>query len=96
MLSKIRKCAKHPKQPNAFKYEVLVHWKGYDDVTWEPLENILSDVPDMVEDFLIDRFGISSEQLESYANGKDGETYYVIPTSSSKHCKSRKSSQQTP
>lgn len=46
-------------------------------MTWEPLENIINDVPDMVEDFVIDRFGISAEQIQSCKY--KGETYYIVP-----------------
>ena len=78
MLSKIRKAGqRHPNKPNAYQYEVLVHWKGYEDVTWEPLENIINDVPDMVEDFVIDRWGISAEQIHSCKH--KGDTYYIDP-----------------
>ena len=38
---------------------MLVHWRGYDDITWEPLDNLMQDVPDMVEDFFIDTWGVS-------------------------------------
>ena len=56
---------------------MLVHWKGYDDITWEPLENLLGDVPEMVEDFVIDRWGIQTNDITTCKY--KGETYYVVP-----------------
>jgi hypothetical protein len=52
----MRRGPKHPTSKNAYQWEVLVHWKGYDDVTWEPLENLIDDVRDMVEDMVLDKW----------------------------------------
>ena len=54
-----------------------MHWKGYEDVTWEPLENLLNDVPDMVEDFTLDIFGIQSSDINTCV--WKGEKYFVFP-----------------
>lgn len=59
-LAKIRRAGpKHPKESHAHQYELLVHWKGYDDITWEPLENLIHDVPDMVDQFVKQRWGFT-------------------------------------
>lgn len=77
-LAKIRKTGtKHPNRINAHQYELLVHWKGYSDITWEPLENLVCDVPDMVDDFVQQRFGIEMAKVQKCKYR--GETYYVVP-----------------
>ena len=45
---------------------MLVHWRGYNDVTWEPLENLLVDVPDDVNDFFINKWGIAVDTIEHF------------------------------
>lgn len=61
-LSKIRRVgSKHPTKPLACQYEVLVSWKGYSDITWEPLENLIHDVPEMVDEFLELKWGVAAD-----------------------------------
>ena len=36
-------------------YELQVKWQGLDDATWEPLETMAQDVPDLVNDFVAAR-----------------------------------------
>ena len=52
-LLKIRKTKKHGRVANMNMYEMLVRWEGFDSDgdTWEPLENLMSDVSQMVDDF---------------------------------------------
>lgn len=55
-LSKLRRGAKHPRKANAYQFVVQVHWKGFKDMTWEPLENLMNDVPEMVEKIVLDEW----------------------------------------
>lgn len=54
-LTEIKKEAKHPFK-DAYIYKVHVYWQGFEDgdKTWEPLENLIADVPEMVKEFLRD------------------------------------------
>ena len=77
-LEKVRRRKKHPNKQHAYAFELLVHWKGYDDVTWEPLENLINDVPDMIEDFMMDKWQCGTDDLTIY-KVKDA-TYFRVPT----------------
>lgn len=60
----------HPKtkhiigKPDFRQYQLLVNWRGYDEDTWEPLENLFEDVPDLVDDFFERKYGIVFSQCE--------------------------------
>ena len=41
-----------------------VHWQGYDDDTWEPLENMIRDVEEIAEEFFMKRYGVTIKQLK--------------------------------
>lgn len=77
-LAKIRRAgSRHPKEAHAHQYELLVHWKGYDDITWEPLENLIHDVPDMVDDFVYARWNIRMKHVKQIKH--KGDTYFIVP-----------------
>ena len=65
-LSKMRKGARHPRYPNAYQSKVLVHWKGYDDTTWEPLENLIQDVREMAEKLVLQKWLVTLKELTIY------------------------------
>lgn len=57
--------SKHvPGKPNLRQFQILVHWKGYNDDTWEPFENLIEDVPDMVDGFFKRRYGVLFSKSE--------------------------------
>ena len=45
-------------------YEVETHWLGFEEPTWEPIENLHQFIPEMVQEFL--EKGISSKKRTSY------------------------------
>ena len=50
------------------EYEVETHWLGFEEPTWEPLENLQQFIPDMLDDFLTK--GVNSNNRTIYLRAK--------------------------
>ena len=57
---------------------MLVKWKGYGDAdnTEEPLENMIRDVPDLAEDFILKNFGCKMDTLQR--RNRKGMVYFAV------------------
>ena len=66
-LIELKKDKKHPTKGACHKYAVRVEWLGYEEseeqFSWEPLENMIDDVPDMAWPFILDKLGIEENQF---------------------------------
>ena len=52
-LETLERGKKHPLGTDAYAYKVWVNWQSYDENTLEPLENLIEDVRNMVEPFIL-------------------------------------------
>ena len=80
-LLKLEKRAKHPRK-DAHQYMVFVKWQGYDDDTWEPLENIIDDVPEMAETFLLKHMNVGVDDLRDGVIKYKDDIYFQMPKTS--------------
>ena len=97
-LWRLRKGDKHPRNNRAYTYEVHVEWQGYagieEEKTWEPLQNLFEDIPEMVELYLTD-LGYDIDKTKKYHRSVD--VYYELvkkPVVVKRHTEPREPLQQ--